>query len=372
MTAGASWYWPFGGSDKGKERLRISELMEPTSELIDEAADLADEGKITEAVGKYNAALRELDRVEAENPERVQSAEFATVRNKRAYINSAIDSLLLRQAQKNAKAVAVTDTTELERRYAELKGKKLPAAKKPSAPPPAAKESAKEEKRPAAEAQKPAVEEPKPVEEQKPAAEDEQLPGDVAATLVDEEKPSAVEEKKPAAALEQPKPVAVAEDPKPAAVAEEKKPAVKEEAPVAVVEERQQAAAKPEPAAANPPRKDVQRRAKLRSAAEALGKRDFVSARRVLAELLAARPNDAAALNLRAAVETEMGDYAAAEETLDKCIQANPDSHYAYYNMVRLFLKTRGEEGKSAAKLYYDAGRKCGGPADPEMEKSLK
>lgn len=340
MTVSASWYWPFGGSDKAKERLRISELMEPTSELIDEAADLADEGKITEAVGKYNAALRELDRVEAENPERAQSAEFATVRNKRAYINSAIDSLLLKQAQKNAKAVAVTDTTELERRYAELKGKKLPAAKKPSAPPPAAKEKS------------PAAEKPPAAEEQKPADVEDQMPADVAATLVAEEpQPAAKDEKPP-----------VAKEEAPVAVAEEKKPVAEEQKPVA----------EPARAAANLPRKDGQRRAKLRSVAEALGKRDFVSARRTLAELLAERPNDASALNLRAAVETEMGDYAAAEETLDKCIQANPDSHYAYYNMVRLFLKTRGEEGKSAAKLYYDAGRKCGGPADPEMEKSLK
>ena len=112
-SASASWYWPFGKGDKRPERLRISELVEPASELIDEAADLADEGKISEAVEKYRSALEELDRVESENPERAKSAEFATVRTKRAYVNSAIDTLFMKQAQNNAKPVAITNNWKI-------------------------------------------------------------------------------------------------------------------------------------------------------------------------------------------------------------------------------------------------------------------
>ncbi len=110
-------FWPFG--DDEKDPPRLSELMETASGLIDEASDLATENKINEAVEKYREALKELNKVEAENPERAETAEFATLRTKRAYVTAAIDSLLLNQVRDNAKAVAVSDTTELEKRLAE-------------------------------------------------------------------------------------------------------------------------------------------------------------------------------------------------------------------------------------------------------------
>ena len=120
----ASWYWPFGSDDVSEDAPRISELMEPATELIDEASDLAADGKVDESVEKYRKALDELDRIERENPERSKSAEFATLRNKRAYVNAAIDSMLLSQVKQNAKVVAVSDTTELEKRLAEERGEK--------------------------------------------------------------------------------------------------------------------------------------------------------------------------------------------------------------------------------------------------------
>ena len=121
----ASWYWPFG-SDEGPDESprRISELMEPATKLIDEASDFAADGKVDESVESYRKALMELDRIERENPERAKGSEFATLRNKRAYVNAAIDSMLLGQVKKNAKAVAVSDTTELERKLAEERGEK--------------------------------------------------------------------------------------------------------------------------------------------------------------------------------------------------------------------------------------------------------
>lgn len=141
-----SWYWPFGDDDDGQEEkkeLRLSDLMEPASLLIDEASDLAEEGKIDEAVIKYREALKELARVEAENPERVKRPEFATLRTKRAYVNATIDSLLMNQARGNAKVVAVSDTEELERKLAEEKEKKAKAEKEKKA---GEKKAAKEKK----------------------------------------------------------------------------------------------------------------------------------------------------------------------------------------------------------------------------------
>ena len=135
----ASWYWPFGSDDDdGTEAPRLSTLMEPATALIDEASDLAGDGKSVESVEKYREALKELDRIERENPERAATSEFATLRNKRAYVNAAIDSLLLGQVKSNAKAVAVSDTTELERKLAEERGERkvnlTVKAAKPSKP----------------------------------------------------------------------------------------------------------------------------------------------------------------------------------------------------------------------------------------------
>ena len=98
--------------------------MEESSILIDEAFDLAAQGKISEAVEKYKKAYEELEKLEFQYPERAATSEFSTVRNKKAYVSTSIDSLLLKQAGENARAVAVTDTTELEKRYeAEMKAK---------------------------------------------------------------------------------------------------------------------------------------------------------------------------------------------------------------------------------------------------------
>ena len=129
MVTSASWYWPFGGDDDEQEPKRLSELLEPATLLIDEASDLASDGKVSESVEKYRKALAELDRIEDENPERAKTMEFASLRNKRAYVNAAIDSMLLSQVKQNALAVAVSDTTELEKRLAFEKSGKYSQAK---------------------------------------------------------------------------------------------------------------------------------------------------------------------------------------------------------------------------------------------------
>ena len=117
LGAGASgaWYWPFSSDDEKPPR--VSELMEDASIMIDEAYDLAADGKTSEAVDKFREALAELDRIEAENPDRVKEPEFNTLKNKRATVTAAVDSLLLDEVQSNAKAISVTDTTELQKKY---------------------------------------------------------------------------------------------------------------------------------------------------------------------------------------------------------------------------------------------------------------
>ena len=293
--AGASWYWPFGDDKSKSERRRVSELMEPVSAILDEASDFADDGKIEEAVEAYKRALAELDRIEAENPGRVKSAEFATVRNKRAYIDASIDSLLMKQVSENAKAVTVTDTTELERKYQRLK-------------------------------------------EAERLSEDEQM-----------------------------------------AIAEKKVEEVEEHREVELA--RASAAAGKAAAEPSAERKALEaeaakapgnRRVLLRLAAACLRERDFDAATEISLRLLDERPNDSAALNMRAAAEAERGDLRAAESTLAQCIQSNPANHYAFYNMARLVLKTRGEKGRDAARGYYEAGRKAGGPVNAALEEQLR
>ena len=275
----ASWYWPFGDDDEQKKP-RLSELMEPASLLIDEASDLASEGKISEAVAKYRAALDELGKVEADDPERAKTPEFATLRTKRAYVSAAIDSLLLVQARSNAKPVAVSDTTELE--------KKLAAERNPP-----------------------------------------------------------------------PEPKAVKETPQPAE-AKESKPA-------------QASAVKAQASTGKAPakRRQAQRRERALSAKEramnAIGDGDYAEADRIISSMLAEKPNNATALNLKAARLSAEGRYREAERALDQAIRSNPRSHFAYGNMATLILKSN-PKNIEGARRYYETGRALGGPENAELE----
>ena len=263
FQSAAAWYWPFGSDEESKAAPRISELMEPASLLIDEASDLAAEGKLQEAVEKYRKALAELDRIELENPDRADKPEVATLRNKRAYVNAAIDSMLMSQVKENAKAVAVSDTTELEKKLLQEKSAKV------------------------------SVKEP----EKKPT------PGKKAAVAAKKVKPKSMSRSEQVIA-------------------------------------------------------DI-----------AAG--EYEAAAIVIGEMLVEKPNGAAALNLKAALETAQGKYAEAEKTLDSAIMSNPRSYYAYYNMARLILQSR-PDGKSSARRYYETGRAIGGPADAELEGLVK
>lgn len=279
LGALGSWYWPFGSDDE-EVIPRISELMEPASTNIDAATDFEFDGKFDEAIAGYEAALRELDKVEAEYPDQMDRPEFTTVKTKRAYVRAKIDTLKFLQVKENSKAVAVSDTTELEKKLAAEKA----AAAKAATP-----EPEPEAEKPAPEPEKPSVEKPAPA----PA-----------------------------------------------------KPAPKKPAPAKALSRQQRIA-------------------------KAIADGDYAAADADIAETLRTRPTDAAALNLRAMMESAQGKYRDAEHTLDQAIQSNPKSYHAYYNMARLILKAY-PDNKDGARRYYETGRAVGGPRNAALEEAVK
>ena len=284
LGALGSWYWPFGSDDE-EVIPRVSELMEPASTNIDAATDFEYDGKFDEAIACYAAALRALDMIEAEYPDQMKKPELTTVKTKRAYVKTKIDTLKFLQVKENSKAVAVSDTTELEKKLAEEKA----AAAKAATP-----------------ATEPAAEGPTPA----PAAE------------------------VPASA--------------PAPAAPAAKRAAKRAAPA--------------------PSKALSRQQRI---AKAIADGDYAAADADIAETLRTKPNDAAALNLRAMMESAQGKFRDAEHTLDQAIQSNPKSYHAYYNMARLILRAY-PDNKDGARRYYEAGRAMGGPRNAALEEAVK
>ena len=292
LGALGSWYWPFGSDDE-EVIPRISELIEPASTNIEAASDFEFDGKFDEAIASYEAALLALDEVEARYPDQMKKPEFTTVKTKRAYVKTRIDTLKFLQVKENSKAVAVSDTTELEKKLAEEKA----AAAKAATPAPA-------------------------------------------------------QEPTPAPAAEKPAP-------------EPEKPAPKKLAPAAPAPKAKPATAKP---AAPAPAKALSRQQRI---AKAIADGDYAAADADIAETLRTKPNDAAALNLRAMMESAQGKYRDAEHTLDQAIQSNPKSYHAYYNMARLILKAY-PDNKDGARRYYETGRAMGGPRNAALEEAVK
>lgn len=269
-TVNASWYWPFGPDEDKVPRL--STLMRDATRMIDEATELAADNKSKEAIAKYREALAELAQVEANNPDRAMTPEFTSLRNKRAYVCAAIDSLLLSEARENARAVTITDTTELEKKFLQKKG-----------------------------------------------------------LLKEEKKPVKKSEKKV-----------------------EKK-------------SRKSNLAKIEEALKKDPNN---RKYRLALIGEHIRSGAYDRAKQEIEVLLKANMTDSSALNLKAICEASQGDPKAAEETLFLSIKSNPHDFNGYYNMAN--LKLHNFDNKDAAKLYYETGRKMGGPKDDALEEALK
>ena len=118
LSASAAWYWPFDfDPDSTNKPPRLHRLLEKANEYIELAEDEALGGNGDKAIENYRLALKELDRVEAENPDRAESPEFAPLRNKRATCSAAVDAIRFAQVNENERAVAVSNTADLERKW---------------------------------------------------------------------------------------------------------------------------------------------------------------------------------------------------------------------------------------------------------------
>ena len=184
-TAQAAWYWPFGSDEDSPDRPpRLHRLLENANDLIEQAEDASLDGDAEKALELYNSALTNLVDIANQNPDRAETPEFAPLRNKIAATSAAIDSIRFAQVNQNIRAVAVTDTTELQKKYdaeqAKKKGldkvlekKEEPEKKKDNAPTkepvadPVKKPAAPP---PAVTAQPSAVSKPAPAAESAPAS----------------------------------------------------------------------------------------------------------------------------------------------------------------------------------------------------------
>jgi len=410
LLSQASWYWPFT-SGSTNEPPRLSELMKPATTNIDAAADFAAEGKVKEAQECYRAAIAALERIERENPERAATPEFATVRNKRAYINAALDAMLLEDARQNAKAVAVTDTTALEVRLVRKPWPEIFAnyTTLTNADDILMRRIGRLDATRRAEVA-PLVEACVPARDRMNAAERE---AELALARVERfaETASSTEgarvfdvckkdarkairdldeawpefgEKLAALAQALGEETALPEKEDDRGLVKndsDTRPEVESQLGAYVEAERQHGQKVRNKAERVKNEKAVKatidalleedagsRKARLLQSGEYLRRGDLVAAKAQLKTLIDEKPDDWAALNMRAAIETAEGDLKAAEKTLDLAIRANPREYHAYYNMASVYLGKGNVEG---ARRYYETGRSFAGPVNEELEKAV-
>lgn len=114
----AAWYWPFPSAEDNTNRPpRLHRLLEKANDFIELAEDESLKGEADKALDFYRQALDELMRVQRENPDRAEKPEFAPLRNKIAACKAAVDTIRFEQINANVRAVSVTDTTALQRRW---------------------------------------------------------------------------------------------------------------------------------------------------------------------------------------------------------------------------------------------------------------
>ena len=359
LSVRGAWYWPFGSDeDDPSKPLRLHRLLEDANNYIEVAEEEAMNGNADKALENYRLALSELDRVERENPDRAETPEFSPLRNKRASCVAAMDAIRFAQVDENERAVSVTDTRELQKKWNRKHGIKEPEeekaepVKKPKAEEPAkAVEPAKNEKQKTEEPPKQAEEPPKQAEEppkqvEEPAKQAEEPPKQV------EEPPKQAEEPPKKAAEE---PVVEKQTPK-----AEEKPKAQNPSPEAVEKPKAE-----KPAVAAPDFK-----ARFKIALAEVRNRDYAAADLMLESLLKERPNDLNTLLLRAAAQAGLESNYAARRTLEKAMRAHPKSYLPYYNLAHLVLKLG--EGTESARQYYEMGRAVGGPVSSALEAQLK
>ena len=314
LCARGAWYWPFGSDeDSTNAPPRLHRLLEPANDYIELAQDASLNGDSEKAIENYRLALGELDRVEAEHPDRAESSEFAPLRLRRATCMAAIDAIRFAQVNENVRPVSVTDTTELQKRWEKLHG---------------FADEEDEEKTPVQASSKEETKQAPP-----PTEKDEAKPVP----------PKKEEEAKPAPPpKEEAKPTPPPEEKKPLSPPEEKKPA-------------------PLP---------TDWAGRIAQAMSDLRAQDYAAADVLLESMLHERPKDLNALLLRAAAQAGTQSYYAAQRTLERAMRAHPRSYLPYYNLANLLIQQNGD--LEAAREYYELGRTVGGPVNKALETRLK
>ena len=340
LFAHGAWYWPFGSKeDDPSKPLRLHRLLEEANNYIEIAEDEALKGNGDGALENYRLALSELDRVERENPDRAETAEFSPLRNKRAACVAAMDAIRFAQVNDNERAVSVTDTRELQKKWNKKHGIKEEVkdegGKVKDEAEPVAVKGEEGKVKDEAEPVEPPVEEPVAKVEKKPV------------TRAVEKLVEKVEEKPVEAPVEKPE------------TKVEVKPTEK---PVAKVEEKSEKKQEIKDDSS-----DFKHR--LKTALAEVRNRDYVAADLMLEELAQERPNDLNVLLLRAAAQAGMGSNHAARRTLEKAMRAHPRSHLPYYNLANLLLDMG--ESVDTARQYYEMGLSCGGPQWAPLERRL-
>ena len=314
LCARGAWYWPFGSDeDSTNAPPRLHRLLEPANDYIELAQDASLNGDSEKAIENYRLALGELDRVEAEHPDRAESSEFAPLRLRRATCMAAIDAIRFAQVNENVRPVSVTDTTELQKRWEKLHG---------------FADEEDEDKTPVQASSKEETKQAPPTTEKEEA---KPVP------------PKKEEEAKPAPPpKEEAKPTPPPEEKKPLTPPEEKKPA-------------------PLPADWS---------GRIAQAMSDLRAQDYAAADVLLESMLNERPKDLNALLLRAAAQAGTKSYYAAQRTLERAMRAHPRSYLPYYNLANLLIQQNGD--LEAAREYYELGRTVGGPVNKALETRLK
>ena len=193
LCAQGAWYWPFGTDrDSTNAPPRLHRLLEPANNYIELAQDASLNGDADKAIENYRLALGELDRVEAENPDRAAGAEFAPLRLRRAACTAAIDAIRFAQVNENVRPVSVSDTTELQKRWNKAHG--IEDEEDPPAEAKAVKVEKPVEKEPEKEKKVEPPAPPAPAEEQKPADVQERVPPAPPPAPAVEKKPVALPE----------------------------------------------------------------------------------------------------------------------------------------------------------------------------------
>ena len=314
LCARGAWYWPFGSDeDSTNAPPRLHRLLEPANDYIELAQDASLNGDSEKAIENYRLALGELDRVEAEHPDRAESSEFAPLRLRRATCMAAIDAIRFAQVNENVRPVSVTDTTELQKRWEKLHG---------------FADEEDEEKTPVQASSKEETKQAPPTTEKEEA---KPVP------------PKKEEEAKPA-----PPPK---EEAKPTPPPEEKKP-------LSPLEEK------------NPVPLPADWSGRIAQAMSDLRAQDYAAADVLLESMLNERPKDLNALLLRAAAQAGTKSYYAAQRTLERAMRAHPRSYLPYYNLANLLIQQNGD--LEAAREYYELGRTVGGPVNKALETRSK